>query len=398
MKYIIFFYIAYSINSFAYKQENQQFKVDKDVLVENDFRSELKNLIKKYKSYGLFNLREISEGLKELRIIVQDKKLLKSIKKKEKNIEEIFIGPTSTTCSSATYDTHDIKLEPRNSLYLKVPYNMQDRKVNFVNLAHRQDGTLDFEKNEWDMWPGLTSIQIYSKNNWYYWGGSSSGENGAKFAEPNDYEFEYEGLYEWEKYGHKKINTKKQLKGSLAPKAIRAMSVGYEAVYIREITLKVNPPKESFSEEIIFTPNTEFNIGNSNKEWKFGGGQKFFGTFPNAYKLYNNFMDETSEFKTNLIKDKKLSAIYIACGDSHQNKLKNRDGGWGQKGNAKLHVGIKNASGKIHWLLSYENVPPEGVLIASPTTCNDTIKKGDKLIIQSTSDSTYLMGIHIGYQ
>jgi hypothetical protein len=306
-------------------------------------------------------------------------------------VKNFHTEATSTTCNSVTYQFPEEQLSPGEISYFHIPTEIRDRGVSFVIMGHRQNP--EGGDPEWDESPGLTSFQVMAADkSWNYWNGQSSGHSGAKFAENSMYP-EMENLYDWNKFGHTNTKTKRSSQNSLFPHAVKVLSMGKDPILLSEITVKVDPLKETSSSETIYSPGTSFSLDDHKNKYTLGGGQNFKGLFPKAHELRSGKI-----LSIDLEAGKELTSINIACGDSLPDQKINKDGGWGSSGWAEISIGIKEASGSITWLTEYENVPPEGMIIASPLECGEKIKAGSKVIIRSTGSPLYIMGTHIGYK
>lgn len=304
---------------------------------------------------------------------------------------EYFTTPTQTTCNTVTYKFPEMTMKPGDSVYFHVPPELRERGVRFMVLGHRQNPMTN-EMGVWDDKPGLSSVQVYNGKSWNYWNGDASGKQGAKFAEVR-FTPEMENLYDWDQYGFSNAKTDEHGEGDLLPEAFKITSVGQDEVLVSEITLKVSPPKEKSRHEQVFSPGTSFTSPDGSKKYTLGGGQEFGGKFPDAKVLTYG---ET--YSMPLSAGKKIASIEVAAGDSHPDGIKNSDGGIGTQGWAKISVGIKKKDGSIKWFLRRENVPPQGMILASPSSCDEAGEEGSEVIVQGDDDNLYIMGIKIGYQ
>lgn len=335
------------------------------------------------------------ENISKLVKVSDDMKLaeLKALAIEHKhNAVKYFLEPTQKSCSTVTYKIPEYKMNPGEALYFHIPPEYRERAVRFMVLGHRQENIPGWKPGTWDEKPGLSSVQVATKGNLRYWKGMSSGNKGAKFAEIRT-SLEMENLYDWNSFGHVDTRTNHESTDPLYPEAMVVESVGKDQVLVGEMTLKIEPFKETTKEEKIFSEGTKFMPEGKEKKYALGGGQAFKGKFPGAKEL-----GPGQELVIELVEGKKITSVDIACGDSHPDEVKNHDGGWGTSGWAKLSVGILKPDGTTVWMMNRENVPPEGMLIASPADCDEKNMKGSKLIIKSESDTTYIMGVHIGYR
>lgn len=352
-----------------------------------------------------------------LEISASNKRDLKELIIKDpdyKNPLEIFVTPNSRTSTTITYKFPEKVMKPGDSLYFAIPEDLQNKPVSFVVVGHRQDpSTHKGQKpdSHWDDVPGLTSFQVHATNQsaieaWRYWTGDSSGKKGAKFAEPR-HELEKENLYEWVDNGTKSVANDSYSKTPVHAYAARLVNVGKDDVYAGEVTIKFLPPAAKQFLEGNFTKGTIFNVQPGQKA-SYQGGQKSEGIFPGAVELggYNS-KSQTSLPKGWKIlngftlaipvpKGKKVTSVEIVGGDSHPDKVKNKDGGWGTSGWAKLSLGVGRSPENADWFVKNENVPPEGLMLGSPTNCNHVAGDNEYVYVRGTSDTLYLMGVRVG--
>ena len=55
------------------------------------------------------------------------------------------------------------------------------------------------------------------------------------------------------------------------------------------------------------------------------------------------------------------------------------------------------ASGETDSFMSSQGVPPEGILTGAPSDVGYVTKAGDKISLSASSDTTYVMGVRIGF-
>lgn len=336
-------------------------------------------------------------------------------KAKGEKIVDVLTQPTGRTSTSVTYRLNRV-LKPGESLYFMVPAELRERPVNFVVLGHKGDPSLDTDPDKSDKWddtPALSSVQARSIDHpeaqaWRYWGGSSSGAQGAKFAEVG-YSTEIENLYEWNKFGHHGADGGGFTKAPLHADALRIRSLGQDPVTISELTLKVTPRAPDSTLEAVFSPGTVIGDPVTGAGRKYGGGQAFQGKFPGALELSgygsggagaanlpSGWKLASGRLEIELPPGKLVTAVEIAGGDSHPDGITNADGGWGTKGWSKLSIGLMKANGTTDWFMSNENVPPEGVMGGSPTDGGYVTQPGDKIVVRASSDTTYVMAARVG--
>jgi hypothetical protein len=329
---------------------------------------------------------------------------------------DVLVKPSAQTSTSVSYKMPGRVLKPGESLYFAVPEALQGRPVNFMILGHRADPSADTDPTKGDKWddtPALTSVQVHGKDfpedkAWRYWKGSASGGKGSKFAEVS-HSVELENLYEYAKYGTGAASDDSFSKQPVLPDAIRVVSTGEDPVTIHEVTLKITPPKPSQTLEAVFCEGTQIGDPETGAGRFYGGGQSHQGLFPGALelrgygsggagaaKLPEGWKVVNGNLEIDLPAGKTITAVDVACGDSHPDKITNKDGGWGTKGWSKLSIGLKPAGGATQWFMNSENVPPEGVLSGSPLEAGYTTKAGDRIVIRASSDTTYVMAARIG--
>lgn len=352
-------------------------------------------------------LLELVEQIDEIQPAIQsaDVRLdnyAKNIESKYK-VVKIDKDPSKVTATSVEYKYYGQKLKPNECLYLKVPEHLHGKPVLFVNLGHTQtnaDNTGYDSKKEWDNNPGLTTVQVNEENSsgetkWRYWNGMSSGDYGAKFAEPGS--MELEGLYEWYKNGHKDVISESVSYKPLYTDAIRLCSIGKDPVTIGSLILKVAPSKaDHYDEYNISKSNTMGdpltakgrNYGNRSdalelESW--GSGK--------IKKLGNGLTTDGSTIEVPVKAGKKLESFEISIGDEKKNSqhLKEKDrSGW-----ARLNVRIQKKDGSSVWIIRNENVPPLGVLVGAPEE-DYIIQEGDRLIVEPEDHDSFVTGIRVG--
>lgn len=345
-------------------------------------------------------LLKLVEGIDKLHVVLQSNSskldhYAKNIESKYK-VVKIDKAPSKVTATSVEYNYYGQKLKPNECLYLKVPKEFKNKPVLFVNLGHTQtssDNTGYDAEKKWDDNPGLTTVQLnqdndHGKTNWRYWNGMSSGDYGAKFAEPGS--MELEGLYEWYKNGHKDILTHTTSKKPLYTDAIRLCSIGKDPVTIGSLILKVAPePADKY---------VEYNISSTNKMGDpLTAAGRSYGSRSDSIELDGwgggSFKAHKSGLKYNnsaievpVTPGKKLSSFEVSIGD----EKKNGKSGWG-----RLNVRVLKKDGSSVWLIQDENIPPKGVLLGAPES-DYILQAGDKLLVEPHSHETFVMGVRVG--
>lgn len=313
-------------------------------------------------------------------------------------VAKILKTPTHTTSTSADYKHLYQKLMPNECLYLEVPKELRSKPILFVNLGHSQqyqDNTGYDPKTKWDKNPALTTIQVNPNNNkgetkWRYWGGMSSGDLGAKFAEPGG--IELEGLYEWYKNGHRDIKEHQVSYEPLYTDAVRLCSIGKDPVTINSFTLKVAPQKSDSYEE--FKISQSHNMGDplTAKGRNYGSPQDALVINDDFLKqkqstLENGLVVGADSIEVPIKPGKSLNSFEISIGD----QFNGQDPGW-----ARLNVKIIKKNGQSINIIKDENVPPTGVLVGSPEE-NYVIQEGDRLVVSVSDFKAFIMGMRVGF-
>jgi len=342
-----------------------------------------------------------------------DPKGIKKIAELENsNKFKIMSAPTVRTSNSVSYSFPEVTMKPGETIYFGIPSDLKRKSVNFVIIGHRQDPHEEKGYNsqkKWDEIPGLTSFQVLTTNKkgekeWRYWSGDSSGNQGAKFAEVR-HSVELENLYEWTDTGTSHSVTDEHSLDPVKPELMKVVNVGKDLVRLSEVTLKSQPDQFDEKIEAIFTKGSQFHELAARKP-KLGGGQNYGGLFPGAIQLggYANTIKlpkgwELIDGKTLSIplpEGKEVSSVELIGGDSHPDGVKNKDGGTGTSGWARLHMGIGFEPESADWFVRGENVPPEGLMLGSVSDCGRKTRQGERIFIRGTSDILYVMGIRIG--
>lgn len=342
-------------------------------------------------------------------------KLVNEQRAKEQKITLISHNPDRRAANSVNYNLKGQKLAPGEFIYLWIPPDLQDKGTNFMILGHRQNpATTTGPKpgQKWDDTPGLTSVQVYDANRpvkerWRHWAGDASGNFGAKFAEP-DIRFELENLYQWSKLGHRGVQSGDFKNDSIKGSVIRLTNVGKDEVEVSDVIYKTNLTAGKDQVTQIFTEGTKFGDVVSGDGYEIGGGQKNKGLFPGAIelgrgsslksKLPAGWVYQKGQLMIPIPKGKILSGVELSAGDSHTDQIVNSDGGHGTKGWARLNMEIQRNGQTVDVLMSNENVPPEGILMGSPSQCGQVSQESEYLVLSSRADTTYLGGIRIHFQ
>jgi hypothetical protein len=322
----------------------------------------------------------------------------------------VHTQPNYSTTISAEYVLPEFEIKPNEVHYFAVPKNLSINPLSQIGFSHRQKGIATSER---DSRPGLTSALVYTSDipgdELRYWAGPASGKLGAKFAEYRGSP-EFDALYEWPLKGHYGVTSKTKTNELIRANVIRIQNTGVDNVYFSKLAFEVIPSKSDIEENLVFTPNSDFGEPSTMKGRNYGGGQKLQGIFPNALRLSSydhktqpelptNFQINKNELTIDLPVGKKFSSIAIMCGDSHPDRVRNKDKGWGTPGDAQLSLRIVNKlSGEERILLKNKNVGPEGVITAAELIDAPSIQQGDQLVVSNRlkKSTLYIMAIKLG--
>jgi len=295
------------------------------------------------------------------------------------------------------YTYKSFKILPQEGILFEIPENYHPLTVDQLVLSHRQNiNSKTLDAHGLDNWPGLTSIlffdpQFEAHEQWRFWPGMSSGVWGAKYAElRSESHPELELLYSFNYYGTKSLGNKKS-QNDLHPTQVAAVNVGSSPIFLHQIQVRYLPPEPSEFLEHIYSPDTKFDLFNYGRAKNFGGGERYGGRYPKAWRL-----NKYEKLRIQLPANKKLSAVDVICGDALGWDLKE---GKYRPGNAYLNIQwIRNGT-VIQNLLVNENVGAQSLLRGLPENMDDLTQEGDLIEISSSSKSTnilYIMGYRIG--
>jgi len=332
---------------------------------------------------------------------------------------------TSVSVSYRTGDSYGRKLNPGEQMLLEIPPQFRGRPIRFAVLKHRQDSGETVSPpsdGKWDPKPGVTSIQVHSPSHdadqsWRYWKApwGSSGSSGGKYAEHRSSgDPEVENMFDWMKHGHAPAGGSGSSKEPLMADAIKVLSVGEDPVRVHQVDMMFLPEKPTTTDEVVFSPGTIFGDAWTAEGRQYGGGPKFKGKYPEALELggygaagsagstklenKDGWNVSNGQLEIELQAGKIFTGVEIACGDTHPDGKRNKDGHTGTLGWSRLSMGVqRNGSTKVDWFMEGQGVPPEGVLFGGPTVENYKPQAGDKLIVKAASDKTYVMGMRLWY-
>jgi len=332
---------------------------------------------------------------------------------------ELLSKPAKVTSVGVTYKMGSYegrKLAPGEQMLLEVPPQFHGRPIRFAILKHRQDsgetsGTEGGDK--WDQKPGSTALNVHTpEGEWRYWNApwGSSGEDGGKFAEVRSAgDPESENMFDWMSHGHVAVDGHGVSYEPVSATAMRVRSVGEDPVRVHEVALQFLPDKPDVLDEAIFSKGTVFGDAWTGQGRKYGGGPSHGGKYPGAVqlggyggaggvKLPEGWKLNGGALEVPLKPGLRFTGIEIAIGDTHPDNQPNKDGTTGTLGWSRLNMGAQRpGSSKIDWFTEEQGVPPEGVLFGGPNQSDFVAKSGDKLVIRSSSDTAYVMGVRVWY-
>jgi hypothetical protein len=329
-----------------------------------------------------------------------------------------FTEPSKESRYGVLYKFPEIELKPKEIVLFKVPDYYSHQFISSFSFGHRQDEP----SSKFDQNPAYTKTQILSQLHtepyqWRLWGGSYSGERGAKFAEQGRYP-EMDSLYEWPRVGHYVLNRSQKSRSLVKPKLIKLQNVGSDSLKLSSVMLNTIPAMNISNENIdtiVFSRGSDFGNIQTMGGRVYGGGQRFYGKFPGAFRLSKangrtwSGLPYNWKMNKNIVEiplynsrhyGKTLTQVEVMCGDTKPDGIRNRDGGWGSLGNAKLTMKIlrSTTSERIEFAKN-KNVPPEGV-VSSSTSRNYNGRPGDKLILENriNSSALYIMAVRLTYE
>jgi len=329
-------------------------------------------------------------------------------------VKKVFETPSKETYSTIIFESENFggdELEPSKRMLFVIPEEFRGRVIRDVILKHRKDPSR-FSGDGWDPDGAYSRVLIKDSRTeeWKSWI-DPAGNKSDKFAEPRSSSNpENEILHDW-------IATV----GEVQPSLISIENVGQteQAISnIHGIEVVFFPEKEGVSyQEQIFTPGTSFvDLDKQQNEPSYGGGPRYRGKYPNAVALdgwgrdqentvidddsnKEFYLDRQGQIHIKLEPGKKFVNLELAIGDTHQDGIANKDGHIGTLGWAKIYAGLsrKGQMDKNNFMQNV-NVPPAGVLAGGPEQTDSNIQEGDEIVIESKSDTSYLMGYRIAYK
>lgn len=329
-------------------------------------------------------------------------------------LDHIFENARRVSETAIEFDIDDpngLELFPGHSLAFVVPAELQGRVVRDVVLRHRKaekyraNGTKEHDPDG-----AYTRVELHDSGSeqWLGWR-DPKGYSPDKYAEWRPAgDPEVEVLHDW-------LATV----GEVQPDAVRVTSVGknpdLSVSQIHGLEVTFFPELEGVTyEERVYTPGTSFiDIESGKLLPTYGGGSSTNGIYENAVVLNGQVPASFEVCKEpgsdveltgrsmliDLKAGKKLVQAEVSVGDTeHLNHVSQKTGRPTRLGYAKLSVGIQRASsGEIEWFVNRANVPPQGVIAGSPNIELADIHEGDKLVVQSGDDTSYVMAYRIAY-
>ncbi len=319
---------------------------------------------------------------------------------------------SATTIEYKVEPYEGVELHPGHSIGFTIPESMKGRLVRDVILQHRKAEQHRVEgSKEYDPHGAYSRVELHDQDSdgWVGWH-DPKGHSSDKYAEWRDAsDPENEVLHDW-------LATV----GKVKPDAVRVTAVGkdeHAVSQIHGVEVVFYPELEGVRyEEKVYTPGTEFiDIENGKLLPKYGGGSHTEGVYESAVAL-NHYDDTKFELAKSggegveLAEDhmtielkagQKLIQVEVAAGDTeHLDYVNPKTKRPTRLGWAKLWVGIQRAGDDSHvdWIIQRANVPPQGVLAGGPDLDRADIQEGDKLIIQSREDASYVMGWRLAYE
>lgn len=323
----------------------------------------------------------------------------------------VFKQPTEVYRNGLEYKLKEIQLRPKESLEFEIPSFLQEKYIAGISFGHRQDET----PTERDYRPAYTRLTVLSQENteeakWRYWGGHFSGTYGAKFAEQRSRP-EIDSLFEWPRSGHYAMGERRKKYDLIKPLRIKVENVGVDDLLFSSLSLQTISQEEEIIEDYVFSGKSNFGDPITMANRFYDGGQIYRGKFPGALRLHSSNGDYWERLPKSwrisqnrvyipLKEGRTLTQIEVMCGDTKPDGVRNKDGGWGSLGNAKLSILIQKEDLDEPQVVAYrKNAPPQGVITAS--TKVDYKNDGhDTLILENRRSSSplYIMAIRLRYE
>lgn len=332
------------------------------------------------------------------------------------SIAYIFEKPNRRTYTTLTFESGKLQgdeLAPTKRILYEIPEEYQDRGIRDIILKHRKDPGR-FSGDGWDP-DGAYSRVLIKDTETGQWKGwiDPVGYGSDKFAEPRPAsDPENEVLHDW-----------RATVGEVHPGLISVENVGKTELAVSNVhglEVVFFPETEGVKyQQQIFSPGTEFvDLEDKHmREPRYGGGPAYGGKYPGAVALggwrygaegkppIDNdptkpvYLDEQGRMHVKLEPGKKFVNLELAVGDTHPDGIQNKDGHTGTLGWAKIYAGLKSPGQEdTQYFMRNVNVPPAGVLAGGPEQADRIVQDGEEIVIDSRSDTSYLMGYRVAYK
>ncbi|MDD5710677.1 MAG: hypothetical protein PHV43_01050 [Candidatus Colwellbacteria bacterium] len=337
---------------------------------------------------------------------------------KEGSLEIVLDNPERVSYTTIRYnlpESEGLELGAGQSIVFVVPDEYRGRTVRDVVLRHRKAAKYarDIGPDRYDPHGAYSRVEIYDPENggWIFWK-DPKGYSADKFAELRPAgDPENEVLHDW-------IATV----GKVEPNLIRITNVGegseFSVAQIHGLEVTFFPDLQNVSYvEQIYCDGTKFvDLEGNDRESllpRYGGGSHTEGVYKGAMVLGHDNSSpyepepspdvgvqvNGSRLTIDLEPSRQLVQIEIAVGDTeHLDYINPKTNRRTRLGYAKLRVGILHSrTGAIEWFIKDANVPPQGIISGGPHS-ESVIENGDKIIIESRQDISYIMGWRLAYK
>lgn len=309
---------------------------------------------------------------------------------------------SATTLKFTLPEIEGRELSPGKSMMFHIPKEFAGRVVRDVILQHRKaEKYRNAGTEKWDPHGAYSRVELHDPvtGEWVKWK-DPAGYSADKYAEwRSSSDPEHEVLHDW-----------LAMAGEVKPDMVRVTNVGEHKTQstsqIHDLEVVFYPEAmETVYQERIYTPGTSFIDIEQNKLLpSYGGGEHTSGVYENSIVLNGSrepvfpttkdpgpsAQIEQGKLIIDLEPGRNLVQVEVSVGDTEYREQEGRLG-W-----AKLRIHIQRADGSIESCVDRANVPPQGVIAGGPL--NSYIQPGDKLVIQSLHDTSYLMGWRLAYE